>query len=285
MNLVVFQSENHDLMWWSLCSYLTSTTWFVLSNQFINKWTQNNAAQKLQCVNKTCDSLAVSEWLSWPCVTCRWCHQSVLKKSRRQVWYLEHLYLDESSQALVTHFYSGDKSDPCDMRSAVVQTSTTRTHTVTLSFTACSGFKYSDQTQVSTGDSSDGMSFNDTHYINASSHNICTVTHVRTHSRSGTEEQNHRRRHVHKNTLINCGRRRRLAREAQNKYGWWLKSSVNTLHSNSRSSSFSSVSMFAGSAMGPSLARRASISRSVLSLSCFFFSWIFFSLEQDMNHK
>lgn len=242
-------------------------------------------AQKLQCVNKTCDSLAVSEWLSWPCVTCRWCHQSVLKKSRRQMWYLEHLYLDESSQALVTHFYSGDKSDPCDMRSAVVQTSTTRTHTVTLSFTACSGFKYSDQTQVSTGDSSDGMSFNDTHYINASSHNICTVTHVRTHSRSGTEEQNHRRRHVHKNTLINCGRRRRLAREAQNKYGWWLKSSVNTLHSNSRSSSFSSVSMFAGSAMGPSLARRASISRSVLSLSCFFFSWIFFSLEQDMNHK
>lgn len=133
--------------------------------------------------------------------------------------------------------------------------------------------------------SSDVMSFNDTHYINASSHNICTVTHVRTHSRSGTEEQNHRRRHVHKNTLINCGRRRRLAREAQNKYGWWLKSSVNTLHSNSRSSSFSSVSMFAGSAMGPSLARRASISRSVLSLSCFFFSWIFFSLEQDMNHK
>lgn len=52
-------------------------------------------------------------------------------------------------------------------------------------------------------------------------------------------------------------------------------------HSNSRSSSVSSVSMLAGSAMGPSLARRAAISFSVLSLICFFFSWIFFSLKQQ----
>lgn len=53
------------------------------------------------------------------------------------------------------------------------------------------------------------------------------------------------------------------------------------IHSNSRSSSFSSVSMLAGSAMGPSLARRAAISLSVLSRSCFFFSWIFFSLDRE----
>lgn len=49
-------------------------------------------------------------------------------------------------------------------------------------------------------------------------------------------------------------------------------------HSNSRSSSVSSVSMLDGSAIGPSFARRAAISSSVFSLSCFFFSWIFFSL-------
>lgn len=57
------------------------------------------------------------------------------------------------------------------------------------------------------------------------------------------------------------------------------------LHSKRRSSSVSSISMFAGSAMGPSAARRAAISRSVFSLSCFFFSWIFFSLARVAIHQ
>ena len=49
-------------------------------------------------------------------------------------------------------------------------------------------------------------------------------------------------------------------------------------YSKSISSSVSSVSMLEGSATGPSFARRAAISSSVLSRCCFFFSWIFFSL-------
>lgn len=62
----------------------------------------------------------------------------------------------------------------------------------------------------------------------------------------------------------------------KNKYRW-IPEGLDS-HSNSISSSASSLSMFTGSGIGPSAAKRTAISFSVLSRSCFFFSWIFLSL-------
>lgn len=69
----------------------------------------------------------------------------------------------------------------------------------------------------------------------------------------------------------------KLGLKGKNKY----KVDSRRSHSNSRSSSASSVSMLVGSAIGPSWAKRLAISFSVFSRSCFFFSWIFFSLWKE----
>lgn len=105
-----------------------------------------------------------------------------------------------------------------------------------------------------------------------------TVTNLETHqhrktnpSQTSTQKNKNNFHHLHERTQTRPERHR-----INRSMGWW-----GARHSNSRSSSVSSVSMLAGSAMGPNAARRAAISSSVLSLSCFFFSWIFFSLEEE----